>query len=252
LQLRLSLTRTRNLLTNRIIANNPKCITITEFFRAPTKGSKRYRRYFEKYGTTPVDIRNARSVTTLFNLVQLPVPDSTILKTCITLWNLSFFGNSFREFSFKCWNNYLALNNRVAAFDNTVNPNCTFCRIRDPNTSTRESFNHIFFSCPSVSVIIDYLLEFFLIGNMNLEEKKSFFWTGYVDRQENLQHLYLIFWESARFSIYRYKKRRSIPNPLMVKNDIFFNLKTSIYSKPGYRTYIDSCPALARWLPALG
>jgi hypothetical protein len=167
MQLRLSLTRSRNLLTTRVPLPNPKCRSIEDFFRAPTKGSKRYRYFFDKYSSEPVDIRNNRSVNTFFNLVSLPVPVHSILKQCITLWGISFFSNSFREFSFKCRNNYLPLNNRIAAFDNTVNPNCTFCRIRDHATVTRESFNHIFFSCPSVSIILDSLLEYFTVGNMN-------------------------------------------------------------------------------------
>jgi hypothetical protein len=46
MQLRASLLRTRQLLTNRNLNN--KCVEIGDFLRAGIKGSKRYRRFFEK------------------------------------------------------------------------------------------------------------------------------------------------------------------------------------------------------------
>jgi hypothetical protein len=84
------------------------------------------------------------------------------------------------------------------------------------------------------------------------EEFKKFFWTGLVEGQENKQLLYLMFWEYYRYAIYRYKVRRKIPNVLIVKNDIFFNLRTTIYRRTEIRTMINNSPELARWLPALG
>jgi hypothetical protein len=227
-------------------------VSISEFLGAPVKGSKRFRKFFEKARVQDTNILEQRSVTTFFNLINLPVPPVETLTKCITLWTTSCFSNGLREFSFKCWNNYLALNNRVAAYDNTVSPLCTFCRIRDPDTGTRESFVHLFFSCPSVHVLITRLLEYFLVGNLSREELSDFFWLGIVHRQEKTQFFFVVFWETFRYFIYRYKSHRKIPNEIMLKNDIFFSIKSSLMHSAGYRALIESDPALARWLQALG
>jgi hypothetical protein len=163
------------------------------------------------------------------------------------------FCNRFREFCFKLRNNYLALNNRIAAYDNTGDPHCTFCRIRDPGTDIRESFNHIFFTCPTVAPLVRELKDLFEFDTvLSGAEFKQFYWTGMVEGHENKQLLYLMFWDYYRYSIYRYKVRRKIPNIVMVKNHIFFNLSTTICRRIEIRTLINNSPELARWLPALG
>jgi hypothetical protein len=199
-----------------------------------------------------LEIRNSRSVVTFHQLARVPVPVRDVLVPSISLWNLSCFSNGFREFSFKLRNNYLNLNNRRAAYDNNANPLCTFCRIRDPDGAPRESFNHAFLACPSVSRLVDFMSEYFDIAILNPQEFLSFYWHGHIEGHENLQLVFLSFWEIVRYNIYRYKTRNTIPNTFMIMNNSFFDIKTSIFSVSVFRQQINDSPVLARWIPALG
>ena len=51
-------------------------------------------------------------------------------------------------------NNGLMLNNRLNAFDDTVSPNCTFCRIVDRDAAPRDGFLHFFFYCPVTLLLL--------------------------------------------------------------------------------------------------
>jgi hypothetical protein len=175
------------------------------------------------------------------------------LKICFSAWNCSLLGNNVRDFMYKCRNNYLPLNNRVAAYDRNVCPMCTFCRIRDPDTVTRESFNHLFYSCDSTSIIInDILRVYFALGDINENDRKKFVWTGITDGNDDLQHVLIIFWELVRYSIYKYKLKKRIPNSIMIANETFFNIKTTLLQNLALEQTIRSSLVLARWLPALG
>jgi hypothetical protein len=146
---------------------------------------------------------------------------------------------------YKCRNNYLPLNNRVAAYDRNVSPMCTFCRIRDPDTETRESFNHLI-------TITDILRLYFDLGNINENDRKKFVWTGITDGNDHQQPVLIIFWELVRYSIYKYKLKKRIPNSIMIANETFFNVKTTLLQNVALEQTIRSSPVLARWLPALG
>jgi hypothetical protein len=85
------------LLTNR---NTPyKQITkdIVEFLRAPVKGSKCYRKFFDKKLVEDFVVGDSRSVITFHGLIGLPVPISKILVPTLTLWNVSFFATDFEN-----------------------------------------------------------------------------------------------------------------------------------------------------------
>jgi hypothetical protein len=106
-------------------------------------------------------LRETRTVQTYFNLIEVPVPCNITLKSLISNWNTHNFNNGFREFLFKLRNNQLSLNNRINAFDPNIDPRCGFCRIADNMTRIRESFKHVFFSCPFTTNILNDTLAFF-------------------------------------------------------------------------------------------
>jgi hypothetical protein len=200
-----------------------------------------------------LNVAESRSVNTFYGLIDLPVPVPKSLALCVTLWSHNFIGNDLRDFSFKCRFNYLSLNNRHAAYDPDANPSCTFCRIGDPNTGTRESFEHLFFVCPVSGSLIDNLLTMcFNVNIGNVHDKKRFVWSGELDTAKDLQFILLFFWESVRYTIYRYKSRNRIPNHFMIRSEVFFIIKSNLYNKEIYRLKINSSEALANWLPALG
>jgi hypothetical protein len=251
MRLRSCLLRARNVLTTNCNENLKK--NIEDFLVIPTKGSKRFRAFFNRCDSLVDNIKNDRSIITFYRLIDLPVPAIDVLTRCITLWSLSYLGNDFRDFSFKCRFNYLNLNNRRAAYDPDVNPLCSFCRIRDPDTDIRESFEHLFFSCTTASGLIDNLLiDCFDFRPANVWERKEFVWNGILPANERISLPVLFFWESFRFLIYRYKVRRRLPNFVMIKNELMFIINTSLYNQPNLKLIIQNNEALANWVQALG
>jgi hypothetical protein len=249
MNLRSCLLRTRNQLTTTSNLNLAK--PIENFLSIPTKGSKRFRKFFERDYSE--NLRASRSVTTFYSLIDLPVPVLKTLKTCVTLWSHNFIGNDLRDFFFKCRQNYLSLNNRRAAYDPDVNPLCTFCRIRDPVTANRESFDHLFFSCHTTRAIIDSIItNLFNVVLPNEFVLKQLIWNGEYENNDEINFPLVFFWESVRYIIYRYKIRKRVPNYLMVSNEALFIVKNTIYNKEHYKMIIDRNQVLARWLPALG
>jgi hypothetical protein len=248
MRLRACLLRSRNVLTSNVNLNLTK--NIEEFLSIPTKGSKRFRKFFDRVDSANAVIENLRSTQTFYGLIDLPVRNTII--SCNTLWTKSFISNDFRDFLFKCRYNYLPLNNRRAAYDPDANPHCSFCRIQDPDTDTRESFAHIFFSCPTTIELIRNLLRFFVTAPDDNLSIKKLVWNGELAGADNIQFILLFFWDSFRYTVYRYKVSRRIPNFLMVKKEIFFIIKTTLYNKNNFRNIIDNTRELANWLPALG
>jgi hypothetical protein len=251
MRLRACLLQTRNLLTTASNVNLGK--PIEDFLNIPTRGSKRFRIFYDRNEIAAVKLNDLRNVITFYGLIDLPVPVRKILSPCLKLWTHSFIGNDLREFSFKCRNNYLSLNNRRAAYDPDVNPACTFCRIRDPDTETRESFKHIFFTCPVSSQFVNVIVrDCFPLPRLTVAQVCEFFWNGYLDGKDDIQFLLNFFWETFRYVVYRYKLRRKIPNVVMIKNEIFFIIKTTLYCKDSYIRTMENDPTLARWVQAIG
>jgi hypothetical protein len=138
--LRGSLIHSRNELTNAHSIN--QSISISKFLNAPTKGSKRFRRVLDVNSQLNMDLVGSRAVNTFCNLIGVAAQDPGTVRKCWSSWDRSGLGNNLREFLFKFRNNYLALNNRVNAFDPDVDPRCTFCRIQKPQHANH---SNIFF-----------------------------------------------------------------------------------------------------------
>jgi hypothetical protein len=186
-------------------------------------------------------------------LVTVPVPIRTVCEKIQLLWNLKCIGNHMREFIFKCRNYYQPLNNRVNAFDRTVDPRCCFCRIRDPATTTRESFYHLFLQCATTQGILNALYEFLISVEDNENEKLNIYWYGNkTDASVECKLLLLMLWETFRYVIFQYKLKRTIPNYPSVQRQVFFSLKTTILTNVNFRLLLNTDPALARLRQALG
>jgi hypothetical protein len=140
LSLRLTLLHAKALLTKENVFPLNKIQNINNFMLAAIKGSKRFRKILTA-GNPPANIRSVQSFA---DLVELPVPVGTALRNICISWSHSCCGNQLREFIFKFRYNYLNLNNRVNAFNPEIDPRCTFCRIRDRETRTRDSLRHFF------------------------------------------------------------------------------------------------------------
>jgi hypothetical protein len=123
--LRSTILRAKALLTKNDPVKNNICTDIETFMLSNTKGSMRFRKFF-CYSTVPVHAIPVpvpvRAVQTFANLINLPAPEGTLLKIVHTSWTHYCMHNNIREFIFKFRYNYLALNNRVNAFNPDIDP----------------------------------------------------------------------------------------------------------------------------------
>ena len=87
------------------------------------------------------------TVQTFTNLSNTPVPATEQLKKAIGIWKWSWLNNDMRNFIYLLRNNGLMLNNRLNAFDPTISPICTFCKILDRDTCNRDGLAHFFMEC---------------------------------------------------------------------------------------------------------
>jgi hypothetical protein len=243
MQLRTCILHARDLLKKPDPVLDAKCIPIRDFLRRGN-GSKKFRTILDMNLNSNISLRETRTVQTYFNLIEVPVPCDTTLRTLISNWNTHNFNNSLREFLFKLRNNQLSLNNRINAFDPNIDPRCTFCRIADNMTRIRESFRHVFFSCPFTTNILNDTLAFFFELVLTQEEFVDFYWSGTLADNDNLQNFFIFFWDMVRFVVYRYKTFRRNPNPTMTGRDIIFQLSTNIPNK--MKVYIQREVVLAR------
>jgi hypothetical protein len=116
------LTRFRTKLVNRIRSPG-----IQQIFSGKVKGSKTLRNILYQGTTIGKNITQLRQVSTFFGLIGIPVPDDNMVQLTHTLWGNGFLTNRIREFSFKYFNNMLAVNARIAHFIDNQNPDCTLC-----------------------------------------------------------------------------------------------------------------------------
>jgi hypothetical protein len=247
LLLRATLLRAKALLTkdNVFPLNTTKRI---DEFVVSIKGSKRYRKIFSK-ARENTNITEIRSVICFANLVNLPVPTKLETKKLLLSWNHSCCGNPLKEFIFKFRFNYLDLNNRINAFRPEIDPRCTFCRIRNPDSRVRDSLAHFFYDCPtSGNIVAETCQKFF----PRITRRREFFWYGIADNTEGNQSINLLFWDTLRYVLYRFKKRRTVPNYGMAERELVFLLKTTIHTNGYFKEILMSDIFYAQILQALG
>ena len=136
---------------NRLRKNddtNNLCENVSTFIQKIQRGSKKFRTVLELSTKLSADPLNLRTVTNFSNLTNTLVPNLPALKKCLGLWNSVWLQNDMRNFLYLLRSNGLLLNNHLNAFDPTVSPNCSFCRIIDRNAAPRDGFLHLFYECP--------------------------------------------------------------------------------------------------------
>ena len=108
----------------------------------------------------------------------------TRVKCMLGAWNNFFLLGKMFTFLFKFYNNSLGLNSRVAKFNNTVDPGCTFCSLTNTRPVCKESFAHLFYYCDTTNKIIaEFFQRYFTIdlpdnnvffsGNISTKEDKN-------------------------------------------------------------------------------
>jgi exonuclease III len=126
-------------------------IKVSQFLGGFKKGSRPIRNVLdstinkksEKYGS-----KLTKSFVQCCELENLDLGDSG--KYILEWWSHHFIGNRMRDFLFKYVSNTLNINSRLAHFVANRDQSCTFCSMNGQRPIARESFEHLFFSCPVV------------------------------------------------------------------------------------------------------
>jgi hypothetical protein len=229
-----------------------KSLSIESFLDTVQKGSKKFRK-IQAAGVV-VDLATTRTVITYNNLVNLIMPTQLKLRVCVSSWYRSYLNSDLKTFIFRFRNNTLPLTNRVHNYDAGVDPRCRYCRMRDPDTANRESFTHCFFDCEPVHNIIYNIKTLYFPGHTDQESFKYAFWYGtYSDEIGTLNQLITLnFWDIVRYTVYKFKQRRILPNLIMVRCTANFLFNTTLMKSKYIREHLCGSEEWTSFLQALG
>ena len=196
---------------------------------------------------------NLRTVMQYSILTTIPVPNQPYLGKCLGLQNKSFLPNDVRNFLFLLRNNSLSLNNRLNAFDENVSPFCTFCRIIDGETATRDSFNHFFFSCPVTNnLLLQWTRELNPAPDINSLDFKQLYWFGSGTLSYDESGSVALCMDLFKYVIWKSKLRRRLPNFIYVLREFTFLVETACTLSRKFTLRLQNNNLLANFLPARG
>jgi hypothetical protein len=229
----------------------PDCTNTADFLLSFKKGSKKFREVICYNPNAETERSDLRTVTTYGELTNTPVPDPESLGTILSLWNCSFLPNDIREFIFKERNNCLALNNRAAHYVQNLSDKCSFCRIINQETNTRESFSHLFFDCPISNLVLNGFLRISGLRVLGNDQNiRNIYWNGIVNGSVN-KELFLIN-NIFRYCIWKSKIRKMVPRARNILNSVSNILTTVLLIKPDLREKFQSNYIRAPFLQAMG
>ena len=245
------------------IKSEEKCESLDEFLKSFKKGSKKIRTIMERQSINRTVPNELQTVKTFGRITCTEVPAADILHTVLRVWNTHYLSNEMREFIFKERNNVLGIGARVQHFDADADERCTFCRILYPPTGNRETFIHLFRSCPVTKGYLKHLLRRtstrLTIPDTDPDPEAEhivrdpfeyIYWYG--TNGNKVEFSTVLFFELFRFVIWKFKTRRKLPRPKEV-SDIFLNmLEIMLLLSPKLREKIRNNPLIALVLQALG
>ena len=224
------------------------------FLSRVKKGSKKFRLILDACAFRNADPTNLRTVQTFAELTNtLPPPKMALIK-CIGIWKFSWLKNDMRNFLYLLRNNGLMLNNRLNAIDNTVSPFCTFCKIIDRETNTRDSFSHFFRDCAVTRRLLTvWCTKFEPPIDGNSPEFDQLYWYGTAPAgvEDNVMLNTLIV-DSTKYVLWKFKNRRTIPNSIVFLNEIGAVLTNIRWLSPKIDNKLVGYNFVANFLQALG
>ena len=226
---------------------------ISNFLSRIKKGSKKFRLIIECNINRLSDPSTLRTVNTFADLAACLVPVLGKLKRSLGLWNMSWICNYMRQFLFLLRNNGIMLNNRLNAIDDTVSPYCTFCKIINRDTVTRDSFLHFFRNCPVTARLLEVWSSLFEpIQQINSPSFQALYWYGVCPGNIADNGYTLLVVDSFKYVLWKFKKRKKIPNLISFNREYFFTLSNISNMSKKVRLGISNSNFLTNFLPGLG
>ena len=224
---------------------------MTDLMEGIKKGSKKIKRVFDRARVLNHAPEGLRIVNTFARLTGTNIPDRNHVSLALGSWRTASLPNDCREFLFRQRNNQLMTNLRLNAFDNTISKNCTFCRIR--NMVADETFEHLFFSCPTTRILLQHLvLAFEPIPDLDVDIFLNMYWYGIYEENPQYEKTILLIFDLFRYCLWKVKKKRSIPNKQRFLDEYKFVLLSCTFSNLKLRASIENCNLVANLLPAQG
>ena len=156
-------------------------------------------------------------------------------------WNLFGLPNRLKTFLLKFYNNILGTGSRVIHIDPTKDPSCTFCNLNNNLPAPIESFNHIFYYCPSVQKIIRKFCVKFILSELTAEK----FFGGSFDINEKINLPIMLVLDVLRYSIWELKLQKSKLSYHTVELETLYTLETIMSCSNKIKNTILSCPLIS-------
>jgi hypothetical protein len=115
----------------------------------------------------------------------------------------------------------LGLGNRVAHFVQNAESRCTFCLIANRPDPVPESFEHIFYSCPSTQNIFKKIFEKFLTPILSAE---TYFTGSKVDGNEKENVPFSLTLDILRYYIWQCKQNKKLPILTCITEDVSYTI----------------------------
>jgi hypothetical protein len=184
--------------------------SVSVFLGKIKRGSKLFRITIDKsryLGDCPT---NLSIVKTFSHITNTRIPNVSCLHSVLSAWNKSYLENHFREFLYKFRQNILRTKDRLAHLLN-IDPNCSFCKCFSSPILNKESFYHLFRTCPFTS---NTLLQFMNRKRIIIPDNTSTFdesyWYGMINQEVNNPTLFLF--DAFRYCIWHFKVRKTVPD----------------------------------------
>jgi len=203
-----------NLFKNRWAGKSGPAQSLDTFLNGFEKGSKPFRRIIEYEAHSRLNISTLNTVKTFFELIGLPIENSSILRSCWGEWNGAHYKNRCREFLYKFRNNVLGLNVRVSKFANNIGAECSLCiEGKEPLPRRAETFLHLFFECQHSekyrACIISKLFP--ELQQANQSGLKKFWFLGILPNEQKYNIFISGIVNTVNFAIWNYKLRKELP-----------------------------------------
>ncbi len=232
---------------NTIIVPKP----ISEFLNTVKRGSKKFREIIDKSVYNDINVTNSSTLKSFCEINSIVVPDSCVSEHFLSSWNFSFLDNNIREFIYKCRNNILKTNDRLSHIIDNVEQTCFLCRSITNVSQHRETFNHLFRSCPIVSTLILNISKKFKITfpNHNFCFDQAY-WLG--NGCGNLDKSVLLFCDLFRYHLWCCKTHKIFPRDDIMADRICGSLVTIFQVKPTIKNAFRNNLILCNVLQATG
>jgi Reverse transcriptase (RNA-dependent DNA polymerase) len=217
------------------------------------KGSKKIRNFFDRIRGNAAPVYSSRSLDTFKTLTTVSPSIAKLLGTWMGTWNLSFLSNDIKVFMFNFRHNTLPLNNRLNSYIDTVDPRCTFCRIKDADTTQRDSLSHCFLHCCVTKKLLLSICDRIGIDISN-ENFPQLYWYGILIDDPNKTSCLMstIIFDIFRYLLFKHRQRRHIPNFDTFFGEYIFIMKVILKCSKSFRDSISGSNPLTRFLQAIG